>query len=210
MKGRYSIPIFLIVLLNCFFQEGVAQDTLYVNNPETSVFAPDPVRATMLAVALPGMGQIYNKKYWKVPIVYLGFGGVAYSISYFSSNYNTFMTAYQDFTDDIAATDSYRDLIVADPSTYDRMNYPDTYNSSLESQYKDALLSKLDYFKKYRDFSYIGIGLWYLMTILDAHVDACLFNYDVSDNLGIDIVPLALMQENGIQTGVNLSVRFNF
>ena len=188
----------------------MAQDTLTVKSPEISVFSPDPVRATMLAVALPGLGQIYNKKYWKTPIVYLGFGGVAYSISYFSSNYNTYMRAYQDFTDDIAATNSYQDLILADPSTYDRMNYPDSYNSSLESQYKDAMLAKLDYYKKYRDFSYIGIGLWYLLTILDAHVDACLFNYDVSDNLGIDIVPLAMIQQNSIQTGVNLSVKFKF
>ncbi len=188
----------------------MAQDTLTVSTPEPSVFAPDPVRATMMAVALPGLGQIYNRKYWKAPIVYLGFGGVAYSISYFSSNYSQFMTAYQDFTDDIAATDSYLDIIVADPSTYDRMNYPDTYNSSLESQYREAMMAKIDYFKKYRDLSYIGIGVWYLVTILDAHVDACLFNYDVSDNLGVDIVPLALLQQNGMHTGVNLSITFRF
>ena len=210
MKGSYKIPILLIILLCCIFRDSVAQDTLFVKNPEASLFAPDPVRATMLAVALPGLGQIYNKKYWKTPIVYLGFGGVAYSIHYFSSYYSTYMTAYQDFIDDVAGTNSYLDIITADPSTYDRLNYPDTYSSSLESQYKDAMLAKIDYFKKYRDFSYIGIGLWYLLTILDAHVDACLFNYDVSDNLGVDIIPLAMIQQNSIQTGINLSVKFKF
>jgi len=198
------------LLYGCSFSQGSAQDTLSVYQPDETLFSPDPVRATMLAVALPGMGQIYNKKYWKAPIVYLGFGGVAYSINFFSSHYSEYMAAYQDLSDNVAETDSYLELIPADPSTYDRMVYPNSYSASLESQYKDALLTKMDYFKKYRDFSYIGIGLWYLLTILDAHVDACLFNYDISDNLGVDIVPLTSVQTNNFQAGVNVSLKYKF
>ncbi len=69
------------------------------------------MRATMLAVALPGLGQVYNRKYWKMPFVYAGFGGVIFAISYISTKYNKFMKAYQDFTDEIPQTDSYLKLI---------------------------------------------------------------------------------------------------
>lgn len=198
----------VFVILACSNKQVGAQDTLSVYKPESKVFAPDPVRATMLAVSLPGLGQIYNRKYWKVPIVYAGFGAVAYSIGFFSSCHNQYLVAYQDLTDDVRETQSYVDIIPTDPSYYDRMQYPNSYNPSIEAQYKDALLKKVDYFKKYRDFSYIGIGLWYLLTILDAHVDACLFNYDISDNLGVEIVPLASTTSYQLQSGVSLKFTF--
>ncbi|MDQ1297167.1 MAG: hypothetical protein QG611_1146, partial [Bacteroidota bacterium] len=113
----------------------------------------------MLAVALPGLGQIYNKKYWKVPFVYAGFGGIIFAISFNTTYYNRYMRGYQDFTDKIPETDSYIEIIKnVDPSTYDPVLYPDTYNRSSESWYKEAMLRKIDYFKKYRDLSYIGIA----------------------------------------------------
>ena len=84
----------------------------------------------MMAVAFPGLGQIYNRKYWKIPLVYAGFGGLIYSVGFNSSNYNMYMKAYQDFTDAIQETDSYLKLIRADPSTYDPVLYPDTYDPS--------------------------------------------------------------------------------
>lgn len=107
MKAYQKITIFTILLLLCFQQNTTAQDTLSVIKPAKAAFSADPQRATMLALTFPGFGQIYNRKYWKIPLVYAGFGGLAYAISYNSSLYNKYMKAYQDFTDDIPETDSY-------------------------------------------------------------------------------------------------------
>ncbi len=165
----------------------------------------------MLALAFPGLGQIYNRKYWKLPFVYGGFGGIIYAISYNSSNYNTFMKAYQDFTDDIPETDSYLALIKnADPANYDPVLHPDTYIPSNAEWYKERMLRQVDYFKKYRDLSYIGIAAWYLITVLDANVDASLFNYDISDDLGVAVAPLPMSLQGQILLGLNVSLRFSF
>jgi len=175
------------------------------------LFKAEPFRATMLAVALPGLGQIYNKKYWKVPFVYAGFGGVVFAISFNTTNYNRFMKGYQDFTDKIPETDSYLEIIRnVDPSTYDPVLYPDTYDRAKESWYKEAMLRKVDYFKKYRDLSYIGIAAWYLFTILDANVDASLFNYDISDSIEMGFAPeqMPVPGEQGMGMSVSLLVKF--
>jgi len=165
----------------------------------------------MLAVAFPGLGQIYNRKYWKVPLVYAGFGGVIYSIHYNTSNYNTYLRAYQDFTDKIPETDSYLDLIKnADPVTYDPVLFPDSYDKSNEEWYKERMLRGVDYYKKYRDLSYIGIAAWFLLTVLDANVDASLSGFDVSDNLGLNIIPLSMPLYGQSLPVMNLNIKYKF
>lgn len=189
----------------------MAQDTVTVALPAAKVFRPVPMKATMLAVVLPGMGQVYNRKYWKVPFVYAGFGAVTYSIGFNTSKYNVMMKAYQDFTDKIPETDSYIRLIKgSDPSQYDPVLHPDTYNPSSEAWVRENLIKAIDYYKKYRDLSYIGIAAWYLITILDANVDASLANYDISDNLGLELVPISLAIPGGIGAGLNLSLKYKF
>jgi hypothetical protein len=175
------------------------------------MFKAEPLRATMLALAFPGLGQIYNKKYWKVPFVYAGFGGVIYAVIYNSSHYNTFLKAYQDFTDDIPETDSYLKLIKnADPSTYDPVLYPKTYIPSNASWYEERMLRQVDYFRKYRDLSYIGIAAWYLVTVLDANVDASLFNFDISNNLEVAVAPVQMPLMGYSLLGLNVSLRVTF
>ena len=161
----------------------------------------------MLAVAFPGFGQIYNRKYWKIPVVYAGFGVLFYTASINSKNYLTYMRAYQDFTDLIPETKSYQKVITADPSTYDPVLFPNSYSPTAASYYKDGLLRMVDYYKRYRDLSYIGIAGWYLLSILDANVDASLFNFDVTDNLNITFEPM-LMPLPGGYTGAGLSASF--
>ena len=160
----------------------------------------------MFAVALPGLGQIYNRKYWKVPFVYAGFGGIAYAISFNSTQYNRYMKGYQDFTDKIPETNSYIEIIKnVDPASYDPVLHPDTY-----AWYKDRMLRMVDYFKKNRDLSYIGIAAWYLFTILDANVDASLFNYDIKDNLELKVAPVMVPLSGYAEPGVNVSLRLTF
>jgi len=171
----------------------------------------EPLKATMIAVAFPGLGQIYNRKYWKIPWVYAGFGGLIYSVKFNSSNYNRYMKAYQDFIDAIPETNSYENVILADPSTYDPVVHPDTYDPSKASYFKDGMLRMVDYYKRYRDLSYIGIAGWYLISILDANVDASLFNYDVSDNLDIAIFPSQISLPGGFMgAGLNVSLTVTF
>lgn len=159
----------------------------------------------MMAVAFPGLGQIYNRKYWKIPLVYAGFGGLIYSAQFNGANYSKFLKAYQDFTDNIKSTDSYLALIPSEASTYDPVLYPTTYVLANYSHYKDGMLRMVDYYKKYRDLSYIGMAGWYLLSILDANVDASLFNYDVTENLGIAVYPVPVPLPGGY-TGAGLNV----
>jgi hypothetical protein len=204
LKECQKIAILVIVMLLFMQQSNIAQDTLSARSERKhakSEFSADPQRATMLALTFPGLGQIYNRKYWKVPLVYAGFGGLTYAISYNSSKYIKYMKAYQDFTDNIPETDSYKEILYfADPADYDPVLHPTVY-----AQYKEAFLRQIDYNKKYRDLSYIGIALWYVVTVLDANVDASLFNYDISDNLNLDLA-LAPIQIPSTGAGVGLNI----
>jgi hypothetical protein len=195
----------------CIQQYSYAQDTLSVTKPAKHKFKAEPLRATMLAVSFPGLGQIYNRKIWKIPFVYAGFGGLIYSVRFNSKNYNLYMKAYQDFTDAIPETKSYQALIKADPSTYDPVLYPNSYVPSSASYYKDGMLRMVDYYKRYRDLSYIGIAAWYLVSILDANVDASLFNYDVNDNLDIAVFPVQVPLPGGfVGAGINVGLKVTF
>jgi len=211
LRKVQKIIIIFIALFFCLSFTIEGQDSIPVAGKGKRYFKSDPMRATMLAVVLPGMGQIYNRKIWKVPFVYAGFGGVAYSISFNTTKYNDMMKAYQDFTDKIPETDSYIPLIKgADTSSYDPVLHPDTYDPATTKWVEDNLLNAVDYYKRYRDLSYIGIAAWYLITLLDANVDASLANYDISDNLDIEVKPLQLPLPGTMGAGFNISLIFTF
>lgn len=196
-------------MLQCivFQTDIIAQDTIPV--PVKKKFVADPMKATMLAVVFPGLGQIYNRKFIKVPFVYAGFGGLAYTATFNSNNYVRYMRALQDFIDEIPETNSYLEIErfrEIDPSEYDRITNLQGY-----THYQDQLTRIVDYYRRYRDLSYIGIGVWYLITILDANVDASLFNYDISDNLDVAVMPSQVHLPGGYPgAGVNVSLTVNF
>jgi hypothetical protein len=194
----------------CPLHTSLAQDTIPFSKPAKHVFRPEPLKATMLAVAFPGLGQVYNRKYWKIPLVYAGFGALAYSISFYTTHYNDMMQAYQDFIDKVPETSSYTRFIKIDPAEYDPVLHPQTYNDQTRSWVEDGLLSAVDSYKKYRDLSYIGIAAWYLLSVLDANVDASLFNYDISNNLDLALSPLQLPAPGMMGPGINLSLVYTF
>ncbi len=188
-----------------------AQDTTLVSDKTKKILKLSPMKATMLSAALPGFGQIYNRKYWKIPFVYAGFGGLGYAVVFNSTSYNRFIRAYQDFTDKIPETDSYIVLIRGvDPSRYDPVLHPATYNLSDASWVKDQLLLRVDYYKKYRDLSFIGIAAWYLVSILDANVDASLSDYDIGENINLTFGPVQIPGYYFTGVGMNVSLRINF
>ena len=203
--------LYITLLLICTGGVIHAQDTTNVKRPKKDRPVLIPMRATMLAASFPGLGQVYNRKYWKVPFVYAGFGGLGYAVYYNLKYYNIYIVAYQDFTDQIPETDSYLKLIRGiPPEQYDPVLHPDTYNQSTASWIQDQLLRQADYFRKYRDLSYIGIAAWYLITILDANVDASLVDFEVNENLNFTISPMLVPQYYNTGLGVNITMRINF
>jgi hypothetical protein len=211
LRKILKIIVILMWLIFCLKPGIEAQDTISISRSEKRSFKAEPLKATMLAISFPGLGQIYNRKYWKVPLVYAGFGGLVYSISFNTSKYNTMIKAYQDFTDKIPETDSYISLIKwADPSSYDPVLFPESYSPANESWVKDNLLQAVDYYKKYRDLSYIGIAAWYLISVLDANVDASLFNFDINNNLGLQVSPLQMPVPGNLGAGINICIIFTF
>ncbi len=196
--------------MNFLMQCVIAQDTVTFSKPAKRLFKAEPLKATMLAVAFPGLGQVYNRKYWKIPLVYAGFGALAYSISFYTSHYNDMMKAYQDFTDKVPETASYTKFVKIDPEEYDPVLHPETYNPSTASWVEDGLLSAVDAYKKYRDLSYIGVAAWYLISVLDANVDASLFNYDISNNLNLAVEPFQMPAQRMALTGFRICLMYNF
>jgi hypothetical protein len=188
-----------------------AQDTLSNAPSKKRSIKKIPIKATMLSASLPGFGQIYNSKYWKIPLVYAGFGSLGYAVIFNSRFYNRYIKAYQDFTDLIPETASYVSLIRgADQKYYDPVVHPGTYKKADASWVKDQLLLKVDYFKKYRDLSYIGIAAWYIISILDANVDASLSDYDVGENLNLSLAPIQIPFYNFALVGIKVSLKINF
>ena len=211
--GKYIV--FIIILQGLLCQHVVtAQDTTVVAEKPKKTRQFFPMKATMLSAALPGFGQIYNRKYWKIPLVYAGFGALGYSVVFNATNYNKFIKGYQDFTDNILQTDSYLKLIRGMArSSYDPVLYstPIPTDVATNAQWvKDGLLRQVDYFKKYRDLSIIGIGAWYLVSILDANVDASLSDYDISENINLTFAPVQVPCYYFTGVGMSVILRINF
>jgi hypothetical protein len=186
-------------------------DTLPAAKKSTRPLKLDPMKATMLAATFPGAGQIYTRKYWKIPVVYAGFAGLGYAVAYNTKWYNTYSKAYQDFTDNIPETDSYAELIKSPPQEqYDPSLGSDDFDKSTAAWIQDQLLAQVDYFRKYRDLSYIGIAAWYLISILDANVDASLSDYNINENLKLAIAPITIPYHSFAGLGVGLTMTINF
>lgn len=148
---------------------------------------PDAVKAVWLGVICPGAGQIYNKSYWKLPIVYGAFMGCGYAISWTQNRYSNFKTAYLDLYNDIQAgtvtEDPAKSYIAVIPDGYDlqRVGGANTWMKTLDNQQQ--------IFRRYRDYSVLAVVIVYALSLIDAYVDAQLFDYDISPDLSLNIEP---------------------
>lgn len=140
-------------------------------------------KATLKSTALPGLGQAYNRKYWKVPIVYAGLGACVYFIRDNTVNYRY-----------------YRDALFAETD-----GNPATINptGATAAQIRPVM----DQYRQWLDLSYIGFVIVYALNIVDAHVDAHLFNFDVSEDLQASIRPAAITTTR-INAGISLTINF--
>ncbi|MBL4594623.1 MAG: hypothetical protein JKX68_12530 [Flavobacteriales bacterium] len=156
-------------------------DTIKVKSIKTH----SPTKATLFSTAIPGLGQAYNKKYWKMPIIYAGIGTSMYFALSNHKSFKKFKNAYSIRIDgDPNAIDEYEGILTA-----------------------DGLLSNIDYHQRNRDLSYIVAGLFYVLQIVDAAVDAHLFNFPKNDNLSFNLQPsLELTSNNQLSKGFRLVI----
>lgn len=152
---------------------------------KSNVKIHSPKKAVILSAVLPGLGQVYNKKYWKLPIIYAGFGGLGYSIFANTRNWRTYRDAYKLRVDE-------------DPNTIDEFDGTVSENN---------LLDLKKYYKRNLDLSVIFTAVLYALNLVDAAVDAHLFNYDISDDLSMYVQPVVGFQSQrgpGVNAGLSI------
>jgi len=148
---------------------------------------PDAVKAVWLGAILPGAGQIYNKSYWKLPIVYGAFMGCGYAISWTNGRCTSYKTAYLDLYNDIQAGTVTED---ADKSYIAIL--PEGYTLSRvggQSTWLNTLKNQQSIYRRYRDYSILATVIVYALSLIDAYVDAQLFDYDISPDLSVNLEP---------------------
>jgi hypothetical protein len=190
---------FLVIL---FFTTGFSasgqkakNDTLIIKKQEE---VHSPRKATIYSAVLPGLGQIYNRKYWKVPLVYAGFATFGYFINFNNEEYVKFRQAYSDIIDNDPNTNSFAKLIT-DPRRLEPQNI---------GQLTESLRQAKDYWRRNRDLVVISTVAFYAINIIDASVDAHFFNFDISDDLSVNWVPAPVMCMDNKLMGVHCRINF--
>lgn len=172
---------------------------------EPKRWIPDPKKAMWLAIVFPGGGQIYNRKYWKLPIVYGGFLGCVYALNWNDTMYRDYSQAFVDIMDDDPNTKSYENFI------------PPSYNINQNmTRLQDLFKRKKNYYRRYRDMSiFCMIGV-YALSIVDAYVDAEMSSFDISKDLSMKVKPTIINDRNSLVRGgfnsssYGLQCSFNF
>ena len=202
-KGFGILLLLLIVTLSGYAQQEtgiIAADTVQIDLKDVDKTAHSPHKATIYAMVLPGLGQIYNKKYWKVPLVFAGFGALGYAVNFNQSRYKKYRTGFRDIKDDDETTNSHIDI--ADDFGINIEEYGEDYFAEqLENFYKS--------YRRNRDLTYVGIALFYTLQIIDASVDAHFLDYDIGEDLSMTIEPANINLDNQ-SPSVGVSVNFKF
>ena len=162
-------------------------------------FIPNSNRSVWLAMAFPGAGQIYNRKYWKLPIVYGGFVGCAYALNWNNKMYKDYSQAYLDIMDDDPNTKSYQDFLPLNSSI-----------AGQEERFKEIFRKRKDVYRRQRDlsiFAFIGV---YLLSIVDAYVDAELSDFDISNDIGLRVEPALFDNGHNKYNSVGLQCSLKF
>ena len=169
-----------------------------------STWRPNPQRALWLALVIPGGGQIYNRKYWKIPIVYGGFVGCIYAMMWNNMMYKDYSQAYLDIMDDDPTTASYNKFL----------HLGRQITPANEERYKQIFKSRKDKYRRWRDLSFFCMIGIYAISVIDAYVDAELSSFDISKDLSLKVRPTVINNKSSINPlyasslGVNCSINF--
>jgi len=189
-----KILLYILLFISCSFVHAQQSDSTYRAYKKDSIQAKRAVKkaiygnarkATIMSACFPGLGQIYNRKYWKAPVIYVALGGIGYWGI-------TNQVKYKYYSNNLRAAND---------------DDPTTINSTLYSS--DQLITQKKYYQKYRDISIMVGALVYLVNIIDANVDAHLRTFDVSDDLSLQLNPYSnLDYNNKLQAGLSLKLKF--
>ena len=192
-KGRchFYLKMATVLLVSFAFLLPNKTDGQQMANKQAEEKRPHSIkRAAIYSAVLPGLGQAYNRKYWKIPIVYAGFGVLGYFIVTNNNEYKKYNEAY---------------IYKANDETYPIDNpYVDKYNL-------DQLQRGLDYYRRNRDLSIIITGLWYIVNVLEAYVDAHFFDYDISEDISLKVgpsVPVNFSPQPAVTPGIKVTLKF--
>ena len=188
--------------------EEIAPILLQVPPPTLDTFKPDPTKAIIYSAIFPGLGQIYNRKYWKLPIVYGGFLGCMYAITWNGNQYNGYKNAYNDFADNNPNTRSWEAYLIYNMRELDAD--PALWPDANRTWFKSALKNKKDFYRRNRDLSYIITIGAYAICMIDAYVDAQLFDFEISQDLSFRFEPVIIPQAttNSRTFGLQCSLTF--
>ncbi len=169
-----------------------------------STWRPNPQRALWLALVIPGGGQIYNRKYWKLPIIYGGIMGCLYAMNWNNMMYKDYSQAYLDIMDSDPTTESYNKFL----------HLGKKIDSSNEERYKQIFKSRKDKYRRWRDLSFFCLIGVYALSVIDAYVDAELSEFDISKDLSLRVKPAVIgnggseRRLEALSFGVNCSLKF--
>lgn len=164
------------------------------------IFNPDPERAVWMSALFPGLGQVYNRRYWKIPIIIGGFMGLGYATSWNNGQLRDY-------------TQAYRDLSDSDPSTNSYMNFfpPNTLESSLDKEWLTSTMrSRKNFYRRNRDLCIICIVALYLLCMVDAYVDASMAHFDISSDLSMDVAPSMMFTPGQTKPSLGMCWAFTF
>jgi hypothetical protein len=168
------------------FHTGTLSAQVTPSDTANSPSVHSPKKALIMSLIVPGLGQVYNQKYWKVPIIYGAGGAFAYFIGFNQHKYVQFR-------------DAYLKGDTGEPTLIEGIEYD-----------YDVLPRAMNYYRRYRDLSVLGTGAIYLLNAIDAMIDAHFFSYDVSDDLSLDIRPTLLNSPDLTAEAVGLRIRIGF
>lgn len=175
-------------------------DTLQVQVPIVKIF--DPAKAAWYAAIVPGLGQIYNQQYWKLPILYGGAMGLGYAISWNNRMYVDYKKAYIDLVNEDPDSQSYEALL------------PDgvVIDDSNRDYYERVFENKKDSYLRNRDLSSVFMGVLYVLSIVDAYVDANMRDYDIGPDLSVKIAPAVFPStpDQALDSSLGLRCKINF
>ena len=187
----------------------VVVDTTFSKKRKTeqdwSTWRPDPKRALWLALVIPGGGQIYNRKYWKLPLVYGGFIGCMYAMSWNNTMYKDYSQAYIDLMDNDPSTQSYNQFL--------HLGMKITTDAD-KKRYQDIFRKRKDKYRRWRDLSFFVMLGVYALSVIDAYVDAELSVFDISDDLSLRVEPTIINNRSSSNpidaSSVGLQCSLNF
>ena len=147
-----------------------------------STWRPSPKRALWMALVLPGAGQIYNRKYWKLPIIYGGFVGCAYAMRWNNMMYRDYSQAYLDIMDNDPTTESYNQFL----------HLGTQITEANKARWQEIFRKRKDRYRRWHDMSFFVMVGVYAFSVIDAYVDASLSEFDISPDLSLNIAPAVL------------------